>query len=337
MLNFKSHLDDLCEALATTSRRICTEHLDPVLVTAFVACRLITLDKNPGVRPIGTCECSRRIVGKAILSVLGENVRKAAGSIQLCAGQPCGVEAAIHAMQAIFEEPETEKVLLVDAKDAFNSLNRRAALINFRWFCPSLSTVLINLYRDPAQLFVGSQTLLSSESTTQGDPLAVAILPLICRIANHWKQVWYADDATGGGRILQLRSWWDALCEISPSFGHYPNAEKTWLLSKRSTSSLPKEHFETQVGKSPRKVAVCSKIHWKRHCLHHHTWKHEWSPGPGNSPSWRRLLKRSHTPLFLHLRRRLSTGWCFWLVSLVICRPIFNPWSWKSASHSCHL
>ena len=60
--------------------------------------------------------------------------------------------------------------------------------------------MLINLYRDPVQLFVGGQTLLSSEGTTQGDPLAMAmyglaVLPLIRRIADHCKQAWYADDA----------------------------------------------------------------------------------------------------------------------------------------------
>ena len=115
--------------------------------------------------------------------------------------------------------------------------------------------------------------------------------------------------------------------------------KKPGWLSKRSTSSLPKEYFETQVCKSQRKVAVCSELHWERHCLHHDTWKNESSPGPGNSPSWRRLLKRSHMLRFLHLGTRLSTGWCLWLVSLVICprRPIFNPRSRKSASHSCHL
>ena len=96
--SFKSHSHDLCEALATSARRICTAHVDPELVAAFVAYRLIPLDKNSGVRPIGICECERRIVSKAILFVLGEDVQKAAGSIQLCAGQPCGIEAAIHAI-----------------------------------------------------------------------------------------------------------------------------------------------------------------------------------------------------------------------------------------------
>ena len=40
-----------------------------------------------------------------------------------------------------------------------------------------------------------------------------------------------------GGRISQLKSWWDLLTKIGPSFGYYPNVEKTWLLVKE-------EHFE---------------------------------------------------------------------------------------------
>ena len=80
------------------------------------------------------------------------------------------------------------------------------------------------------------------EGTTQGDPLAMAmygmaVTPLIRRLADQCKQIWYADDANGGGRISQLKSWWDLLTKIGPSFGYYPNAEKTWLLVKE-------EHFE---------------------------------------------------------------------------------------------
>jgi len=38
-----------------------------------------------------------------------------AGPLQLCAGQPAGCEAAIHTMRAVFESPDAEAVLQVDA------------------------------------------------------------------------------------------------------------------------------------------------------------------------------------------------------------------------------
>ena len=85
------------------------------------------------------------------------------------------VEAVIHAMRAIYDDPETQALLLVVARNAFNSLKRQAALRNIRWICPSSATILINIYRDPAQFFVGGQMLLSCEGTTQGDPLAMAM------------------------------------------------------------------------------------------------------------------------------------------------------------------
>ena len=52
---------------------------------------------------------------------------EAAGTLQLCVGQEAESEAAIHAMCHIFEDAESEAVLLVNASNAFNSLNHRAA------------------------------------------------------------------------------------------------------------------------------------------------------------------------------------------------------------------
>ena len=65
--SFNQDSNDLCEALASVCKRICTSLVDPKGLTAFVACRLIALDKYPGVRPIGIGEVVRRILGKAIL------------------------------------------------------------------------------------------------------------------------------------------------------------------------------------------------------------------------------------------------------------------------------
>ena len=121
-----------CVAMSSFARRLCTVFLSPDLLSPFLVCRLIALDKNPGVRPIGVCEVMRRIVAKAVLVILRDDIQEAAGSHQLCAGQLSGAEAAVHAVRKVFEEGSTEAVLLVDASNAFNSLNRLVALHNIR-------------------------------------------------------------------------------------------------------------------------------------------------------------------------------------------------------------
>jgi hypothetical protein len=70
--SFKSASTDLCNALASVARRLCTTSVDSDSVTAYVACRLIPLNKEPGVRPIGIGEVPRRIIAKAILKVVGQ-------------------------------------------------------------------------------------------------------------------------------------------------------------------------------------------------------------------------------------------------------------------------
>ena len=79
---------------------------------------------------------------------------KACGHLQKCSGLPAGIEAAVHAMQHIYNEDTTEAVLLVDAANAFNSLNREVALHNVQRLCPPLSSILRNSYQSPARLFV---------------------------------------------------------------------------------------------------------------------------------------------------------------------------------------
>ena len=117
------------------------------------------------------------------MKLVGPEIQRVAGTSQLCAGQKSGCEAAVHAMQQLFDG-DGEAVLLVDASNAFNSLNREAMLYNPQVICPAFATCVINYYRAPAALFVGGESILSTEGTTQGDTLSMAIyalamLPLI--------------------------------------------------------------------------------------------------------------------------------------------------------------
>ena len=75
------------------------------------------------MQPIGVGETARRILGKAIIAALRTDIQEAAGPLQLCAGQEAGSEPAIHAMRQVFDEPDSEGVLIVAATNVFNTLN----------------------------------------------------------------------------------------------------------------------------------------------------------------------------------------------------------------------
>ena len=187
-------------------------------------------------------------MGKAVLATIGDDIQEAAGAMQVCAGHQAGSEAAIHAMRENFEDPNTEAALLVDASNAFNTLNRKVALLNIQKRCPPLAKVLTNTYRHDPQLFIGGETLLSREGTTQGDPLAMAMyaiatVPLIHRLQQRVTQVWFADDATAGGKLLDLRGWWDQLVSCGEDYGYSANASKTWLVVKPEHLAQANEIF----------------------------------------------------------------------------------------------
>ena len=103
-------------------KRLTSSYVDIEGLEPFLASRLVALDKRPRVRPIGVCETAHRMIAKAILA---EDIQEVAGSQQLCAGQPAGVEAVVHGVRESFQNNDTEAVLLVDATNAFNALNRK--------------------------------------------------------------------------------------------------------------------------------------------------------------------------------------------------------------------
>ena len=98
-----------------------------------MANRGIAIDKCPGIRPVGVGEMLRRIIGKAVMSVTEKDVQQGVGPLQLCAGQTAGIEAAIHAMRTFLSDSANEAVLLIDADNAFNRVNRTAALWNVQY------------------------------------------------------------------------------------------------------------------------------------------------------------------------------------------------------------
>ena len=208
------------------------------------------------------------------------------GPPQVCGGLAGGVEAAIHAVRRLYDDEDTEAILMVDAENAFNSLNREAAMNNLQYTCPEFFKYVLNTYRQPAQLYVANsdEILTSEEGTTQGDTSAMGIyacslMPLVNSLqrdqqpeplqnpvtdfaqqtyteclhrASYPKQVWYADDSAAGGKLKNLKIWWDDLKQQGPMYGYHPKASKTWLIVKPAYLQQAKQLFSdvevTDVG-----------------------------------------------------------------------------------------
>ena len=246
---FEKNSDNLKNTVAAIAKRIATQKLESETLMPYNSCRLIPLDKNPGVRPIGIGEVIRRIVGRCIAKRVDAELRSIGGNDQLCMGQTAGIEYSIHSMRTEFEKDSCEALLLIDATNAFNNLNRATALENIRRICPSIYCALNNSYQTPSNLYVDKQTLLSQEGCTQGDPLArlmygIASRPLIDRMnMESVSQKWHADDGTAAGTIEKLLLFFKQLNKIGEGFGYFVNAPKCQLIVKPHTIEKAKHIF----------------------------------------------------------------------------------------------
>ena len=137
-------------------------------------------------------------------------------------GQVSGVKAT-HVMQLAFHKADNKAILLVDASNAFNSLNHAVTLLNVQRLCSSF-VAIINIYQNPVDLFVDRDVIHLCEGTTQGDPLAMSFYALatilfIRHLTCDIDQVWYADDAIASGSNEGLDFsfwfWFWLLCQRS--------------------------------------------------------------------------------------------------------------------------
>ena len=219
---------------------------------AYTACRLIPLDKNPGVRPIGIGEVLRRIIGKSIISVIRPDIVESAGNLQLCAGQPAGCEAAALTMEEYFRRNERMPYCSLTLPTLY-ALNRKVMLHNIKYICPPIATYIRNCYCTSSRLFgTGGCEIDSVEGTTQCDPLAmpvyaVGITPLLSLInpsenytedqhiseeQNKIKQAAFADRLCWVWKAASTAYMVEKNEQFGPLLAYYPNALKSWLIVK---------------------------------------------------------------------------------------------------------
>ena len=153
-----------------------------VAYRALMSGRIIALDNQPGIRPVGVGETWHRMMTKCLLKVAGPEANTACVTTQLAGDLEAGIEGAIHEMRVLWEEHKKEEdwgFLLIDARNAFNEENRTVMIWAVRNEWPSGAQFTFNCYRHWDMLMVrdienGSGHFLhSKEGVTQGDPLAM--------------------------------------------------------------------------------------------------------------------------------------------------------------------
>ena len=65
---------------------------------ALMVCRLVVVDKMPGVRPVRIGETLRQALAKIVMRAAGYQAKTVFGNIQLCAGLKAGIEGVTHAV-----------------------------------------------------------------------------------------------------------------------------------------------------------------------------------------------------------------------------------------------
>jgi hypothetical protein len=129
---------------------------------------------------------------------------------------------------------------LVDARNGFNELSRKAMLWTVRHRWPAGARFSFNCYRHSALLVVrhdeshSCEILQSREGVTQGDPLAMvlyglALVPLAEKLraaVPEALQPWYADDAAVAGRTGDIAKVMARLQEWGPARGSLLSAQR---------------------------------------------------------------------------------------------------------------
>ena len=93
---------------------------------AYISVRLIVLDKQPGVCPVGLGEMWRRLFTKCVLRVTGPEATSACNHDQIFDGLKMVIDGGVHGVQAIWDTnlaTEYWVLILVDANIAFNNIN----------------------------------------------------------------------------------------------------------------------------------------------------------------------------------------------------------------------
>ena len=130
-----------------------------------------------------------------------------------------------------------KSALIIDAKCAFNNLERTKALRATQQIVPEVYLTYKNFYESESRAFHYGKEITISEGTIQGCGLSTGFYdiggnPLVQVMKEPLvSQQWIYDDLAATGNPDDLRLWFEKLILEGPKFGYFPNAEKCYILA----------------------------------------------------------------------------------------------------------
>ena len=202
----------------------------PALVAPFLCgARLHAGKKNDGgLRPIAVGDLLRRLASKCAAVAVADKAAALLAPHQLGVAVRGGCESIIHATRRVVKNAGEKFVMRADLVNAFNLADRAEALQQVHQHFPELLPWVTTSYSQPSHLIFGNTSILSCCGFHQGDPLASLLFSLVLHpIVLMIKQqvpsldlnVWYLDDGTLVGTVLELRRVVDIIVSEGPPKG----------------------------------------------------------------------------------------------------------------------
>ncbi len=241
------------QALTKVINLLCSGQAPAEVVPHLCGARLFaSKKKGGGLRPIAVGEVLRRLTSKCISRSVQAEAFRALTPLQVGVGVPAGCEAIVHAVNSLLEDPNIHPggkwTLLLDFRNAFNSVNREKMFEEVRARIPSLSAWLECCYGAQPLLHFDNHTILSCSGVQQGDPLgplgfALALHPIVEKIKRDVPglpiNAWYLDDGTLCGSANDLSAALAIIEEDGPARGLYLNREKSLLYIPEDATPVP--------------------------------------------------------------------------------------------------
>ncbi|CAK0886144.1 unnamed protein product [Prorocentrum cordatum] len=176
-----SGLDALTHLVNLLARGPAAQHLSQHVAVAS----LTALPKDDGdIRPIAVGEVFRRLTNNILCADVTAEARRLFWPLQVGVASPLGTETVVHTFQQYVSRHQNspdKAVLLIDFRNAFNSVQRFVFLDEVGRHMPCLEAWARWCYGGPSDPLFGSRVLMSNRGVQQDDALG----PLLFSLAVH--------------------------------------------------------------------------------------------------------------------------------------------------------